>query len=50
MEELQLLENLINENALVIFEEIFITVLSVFLVLILLLLFANLTLSFFKNI
>jgi hypothetical protein len=50
MEELQFLDDLINENALVIFEEIFITVLSEFLVLILLLLFANAALSFFKNI
>lgn len=50
MEELIIYENLINENALVIFEEIFITVLSEFLVLLLLLLFANATLSFFKNI
>ena len=50
MEDLIFYENLINENALVIFEEIFITVLSEFLVLILLLLFANAALSFFKNI
>ena len=50
MEELQLLEDLINEKALVIFEEIFITVLSEFLVIILLLLFANAAISLFKNI
>lgn len=50
MEDLVIYENLINEKALVIFEEIFITVLSEFLVLILLLLFANAALSFFKNI
>jgi hypothetical protein len=50
MEDLIIYENLINEKALVIFEEISINVLSKFLVLILLLLFTNAALSFFKNI
>jgi len=50
MEDLVIYENLINEKALVIFEDIFIIVLSEFLVLVFLLLFANAALSFFKNI
>lgn len=50
MEDLVIYENLINEKALVIFEEVSINVLSEFLVIILLLLFVNAAISLIKNI